>query len=136
MNFFPKSTKFRKIQKGRIKGLSATNIKLTNGNIGLKSLEIGRITPSHIESCRQNIARKLKSTSGKLWINIFCHTSITSKAVGVRMGKGKGAVDYWASAVRPGQIIFEVSGVPYILAKSILLKASSKLPVRTKIVVR
>ena len=134
MNFFPKRTKFRKFQKGKIKGLSVANTKLTNGIMGLKSLEIGRIKPSHIESCRQNISRKLKNTSGKLWINIFPHISVTSKAVGVRMGKGKGAVDYWTSQVRPGQIMLEISGVSPILAKTILLKASFKLPVKTKIV--
>ena len=136
MNFFPKKTKFRKIQKGRIKGISAVNTKLTNGTIGLKALEIGRITPSHIESCRQNISRRLKKTPGKLWLNIFPHTPVTSKSVGVRMGKGKGAIDYWASSVRPGQIIIEISGISLILGKDVLLKASRKLPIRTKIVFR
>ena len=71
MNFFPKRTKFRKIQKGRIKGYSASNTKLTNGTLGLKALEIGRIKPSHIEACRQSISRQLKKTPGKLWLNIF-----------------------------------------------------------------
>jgi len=136
MSFIPKRTKFRKTQKGRITGVSVVNTKLSNGIMGLKALEIGRIKPSHIESCRQNISRKLKKTAGKLWINIFPHIPVTSKAVGVRMGKGKGAVDYWTSQVRPGQIVLEISGVSPILAKNILLKASFKLPIRTKIISR
>ena len=121
MSFIPKRTKFRKTQKGRITGVSVANTKLGNGIMGLKALEIGR---------------KLKKTAGKLWINIFPHIPVTSKAVGVRMGKGKGAVDYWTSQVRPGQIVLEISGVSPILAKNILLKASFKLPIRTKIISR
>ena len=136
MNFFPKRTKFRKFQKGKIKGLSLANTKLTNGIMGLKSLEIGRIKPSHIESCRQNISRKLKNTSGKLWINIFPHISVTSKAVGVRMGKGKGAPEYWVACVKPGTILFEAAGVSLDLAKEALSLAAQKLPISSRFVVK
>ena len=136
--FKPKKTKYKKYQKGRLKSNSCSLLHLTFGCYGLKSLESGRITSWQIESLRQNINRKIKK-SGKIWINIFPDIPITSKPSEIRMGKGKGNVDYWIAKVSPGQILFEVIGRDSQYSNLIvdaLKSGSNKLPVKTLIVRR
>ena len=131
----PKRTKFRKQQKGRIKGLAHRGSQLSNGSFGLKSLEQGWITNRQIEAARIAVTRRMKR-EGKVWINIFPDKPITSKPAEVRMGKGKGALSHWVAVVKPGRIMFEIEGVPLELAKGALRLAAQKLPVKTKVVVR
>lgn len=136
--FKPKKTKYKKYQKSRLKCNCRSLIHLTFGYFGLKSLETGRITSWQIESIRQNINRKIKK-SGKIWINIFPDVPITSKPSEIRMGKGKGNVDYWIAKVTPGQILFEVIGRDSQYSNLIvdaLKSGSNKLPVKTLIVRR
>lgn len=133
--FFPKNFKYRKHQKGRIKG-SETSITATTvqfGTFGLQALENGRINPKHIEASRRVIVRKTERLA-KLWIRIFPSTPITSKPEAVRMGKGKGSVDYWAFKVRTGQVLFEIAGVPYSVAQEALNAAAVKLPVNAQVI--
>lgn len=129
---FPKKTKYRKAHKGRIKGYNLSNFKLNNGSFGLKALEPGRITARQIEACRRAIVRKMKRT-GKVWINIFPDLPVSSKPAEVRMGKGKGALNYWCCRVKPGKVLFEVDGVADFIAKDALRLGSAKLCIRTKI---
>ena len=130
----PKRTKFRKQQKGRMKGVSQRGHQLSNGTFGIKSLDSNFITSRQIEAARISATRYMKR-EGFLWIKIFPDKPITKKPLEVRMGKGKGAVEYWAAVVKPGRILFEVSGVPYEVAKEALRLASQKLPVKTKFIV-
>ncbi|TPN81309.1 50S ribosomal protein L16 [Aquimarina algicola] len=130
----PKRTKFRKQQKGRMKGLSHRGHTLSNGTFGIKSLDSSFITARQIEAARISATRYMKR-EGSLWIKIFPDKPITKKPLEVRMGKGKGAVEYWAAVVKPGRILFEISGVPYDVAKEALRLASQKLPVKTKFIV-
>ncbi len=130
----PKRTKFRKQQKGRMKGLSQRGHQLSNGTFGIKSLDSNFVTARQIEAARISATRYMKR-EGSLWIKIFPDKPITKKPLEVRMGKGKGAVEYWAAVVKPGRILFEVSGVPYDVAKEALRLAAQKLPVRTKFIV-
>ncbi|SHJ18048.1 50S ribosomal protein L16 [Aquimarina spongiae] len=130
----PKRTKFRKQQKGRMKGLSQRGHQLSNGTFGIKSLDSSFVTARQIEAARISATRYMKR-EGSLWIKIFPDKPITKKPLEVRMGKGKGAVEYWAAVVKPGRILFEVSGVPYDVAKEALRLAAQKLPVRTKFIV-
>jgi len=130
----PKRTKFRKQQKGRMKGISQRGHQLSNGTFGIKSLESNFVTARQIEAARIAATRYMKR-EGSLWIKIFPDKPITKKPLEVRMGKGKGAVEYWAAVVKPGRILFEIGGVPYDTAKEALRLASQKLPVKTKFIV-
>lgn len=130
----PRKTKFRKQQKGRMKGLSQRGHTLSNGQFGIKSLDSSFVTARQIEAARIAATRYMKR-EGTLWIKIFPDKPITKKPLEVRMGKGKGAVEYWAAIVKPGRIMFELGGVPEAVAKEALRLAAQKLPVRTKYVV-
>jgi large subunit ribosomal protein L16 len=130
----PKRTKYRKQQKGRNKGLAQRGSRVNFGAFGLKSLDRGRITNRQIESARIAMTRYMKR-EGKVWIRIFPDKPITAKPQEVRMGKGKGAVEYYAAIVKPGRIMFEIGGVSQDVAKEALRLAAQKLPVRTKFVV-
>ncbi len=131
----PKRVKYRKQQKGRIKGLAQRGSTISFGSFGLKSMDTGRITNRQIESARIAMTRYMKR-EGKVWIRIFPDKPITSKPLEVRMGKGKGALDHWVAVVKPGKIMFELDGVPREVAVEALRLAAQKLPVRTKTVVR
>ncbi len=130
----PKRTKYRKVQKGRMKGVSQRGSVLSNGMFGIKSLDSAFLTSRQIEAARIAATRYMKR-EGQLWIKIFPDKPITKKPLEVRMGKGKGAVEYWAAVVKPGRIMFEVGGVPLSVAKEALRLAAQKLPVKTKFVV-
>jgi large subunit ribosomal protein L16 len=130
----PKRTKFRKQQKGRMKGNSGRGHQLSNGTFGIKSLDSNFLTSRQIEAARIAATRYMKR-EGQLWIKIFPDKPITKKPLEVRMGKGKGAVEYWAAVVKPGRILFEVGGVPLDIAKEALRLAAQKLPVKTKFVI-
>ena len=131
----PKRTKYRKTQKGKMKGLSQRGYRLSNGMFGIKSLESKFITSRQIEAARIAATRYMKR-EGMLWIKIFPDKPITKKPLEVRMGKGKGAPEYWVAVVKPGTIMFEAGGVTTELAKEALRLAAQKLPVRTKFVTR
>ncbi len=130
----PKRTKYRKVQKGRMKGNSGRGHLLSNGMFGIKSLDSDFLTSRQIEAARVAATRFMKR-EGQLWIKIFPDKPITKKPLEVRMGKGKGAPEYWAAVVKPGRIIFEVGGVPMEVAKEALRLAAQKLPVKTKFIV-
>lgn len=130
----PKRTKFRKVQKGRMKGNANRGNQLSNGMFGIKSLDSSFITARQIEAARIAATRYMKR-EGQLWIKIFPDKPITKKPLEVRMGKGKGAVEYWAAVVKPGRVIFEIAGVPADVAKEALRLAAQKLPVKTKFIV-
>ena len=130
----PKRQKYRKMQKGRMKGLSQRVHRLSNGMFGIKSLDSKFITSRQIEAARIAATRYMKR-EGQLWIKIFPDKPITKKPLEVRMGKGKGAPEYFVAVVKPGKIMFEVSGVPIDVAKEALRLASQKLPVKTKFVI-
>ena len=131
----PKRTKHRKAHKGRIKGDAKRGATLAFGTIGLKSLEPKWITNRQIESARQAMTRHMKR-EGSVWIRIFPDKPITRKPAEVRMGKGKGNLEFYAAVVKPGRIMFEISGVSLEVAKGALALAAQKLPVATKLVVR
>ena len=130
----PKKTKYRKMQKGRMKGLSQRGHRLSNGMFGVKALNSVFVTSRQIEAARIAATRYMKR-EGQLWIKIFPDKPITKKPLEVRMGKGKGALDHYVAVVKPGRIIFEISGVPIDIAKEALRLASQKLPVKTKFVI-
>ena len=131
----PKRTKYRKQQKGRIRGHAHRGSTISFGSFGLKTLDAGRITNRQIEAARVAMTRYMKR-EGKVWIRIFPDKPITAKPLEVRMGKGKGAVDHWVASVKPGRIMFEMDGVPLEIAQEALRLAAQKLPVHTKFVVR
>ena len=131
----PKRTKFRKKQKGRVKGIAQRGHTISFGSFGIKSLEAGWITSRQIEAARIAVTRKMKR-EGQVWIRIFPDKPVTKKPAEVRMGKGKGAPEYWGAVVKPGTIMFEAGGVTTDLAKEALRLAAQKLPVRTKFVTR
>ena len=131
----PKRTKFRKMQKGRIKGNAKGGTQLTFGSCGLKALQPERVTARQIEAARRAMTRHIKR-QGKIWIRIFPDTPVTSKPAEVRMGKGKGSVEYWACKVKPGRILFEMDGVPLELAREAFERAAAKLPIATRFVTR
>ena len=131
----PKRTKYRKVQKGKMKGISQRGHELSNGMFGIKSLDSSFITSRQIEAARIAATRFMKR-EGQLWIKIFPDKPITKKPAEVRMGKGKGAPEYWVAVVRPGRVIFEAEGVPLEVAKEALRLAAQKLPIQTKFVVR
>ena len=131
----PKRTKFRKMQKGRMKGLATRGAELSFGSFGIKSLEAAWITSRQIEAARIAVTRFMKR-EGQVWIRIFPDKPVTKKPAEVRMGKGKGAPEYWVAVVRPGRMIFEAEGVPMEVAKEALRLAAQKLPVQTRFVTR
>jgi large subunit ribosomal protein L16 len=131
----PKKTKYRKQFKGRISGMAKGGSSLNFGSYGLKSLQPERITARQIEAARRAITRQMKR-QGRVWIRIFPDVPVTGKPAEVRMGSGKGSVEYWAARVEPGRIMFEVDGVPDDVAREALRLGAAKLPVRTKIVTR
>jgi len=130
----PKRTKYRKVQKGRMKGNAGRGHQLTSGMFGIKSLDSNFLTSRQIEAARIAATRYMKR-EGQLWIKIFPDKPITKKPLEVRMGKGKGAVEYWAAVVKPGRVLFEVGGVPIDVAKEALRLAAQKLPVKTKFII-
>ena len=131
----PKRTKYRKVQKGRVRGLAWRGSDVSFGDFGLQSLEHGWITARQIEATRMAIQRHVKR-AGKLWIRIFPDKPITKKPLEVRMGSGKGSVEGWVAVVKPGRVMFEIQGVPEAMARQAFQLASSKLPISTKVLVR
>ena len=131
----PKKTKYRKTHKGRLKGMAKGGTDLNLGSMGLKALEPERVTARQIEAARRAISRHMKR-QGQLWIRIFPDNPITKKPLEVRMGSGKGGVEYWTARVKPGRILFELDGVPSNVGKEALELAAAKLPIKTKIVTR
>ena len=126
----PKRTKYRKMQKGRMKGLSQRGHRLSNGMFGIEAIESKFITSRQIEAARIAATRFMKR-EGQLWIKIFPDKPITKKPLEVRMGKGKGNVEYWVALVQPGKIMFEMAGVEEELAREAFRLASAKLPIKT-----
>tara|TARA_B110000238_G_scaffold130242_1_gene140647 strand:- start:186 stop:602 length:417 start_codon:yes stop_codon:yes gene_type:complete len=131
----PKRTKFRKAFKGRIHGNAKGGTSLTFGSFGMKALQPERITARQIEAARRAITRHIKR-QGRVWIRIFPDVPVTKKPTEVRMGKGKGSVEFWAARVKPGRIMFELDGVSEALAREALELGNAKLPIRTKFVTR
>ena len=131
----PKRTKFRKMQKGRMKGISGRGHQLSNGMFGIKSMDTSFITSRQIEAARIAATRYMKR-EGQLWIKIFPDKPITKKPLEVRMGKGKGNIEYWAAAIKPGRVIYEIQGVSEDVAKAAFEKAGAKFPVQTTFVKR
>ena len=131
----PKRTKFRKKQKGRVKGIAQRGHTIAFGAFGVKALEPGWINSRQIEAARIAMTRSMKR-EGQVWIRIFPDKPVTKKPAEVRMGKGKGAPEYWVAVVKPGTILFEAAGVPEVEAREALRLASQKLPISTKFVVR
>ena len=126
----PKRTKFRKQQKGRNRGLAQSGSRVSFGEFGLKATTRGRLTARQIEAARRTITRKVRR-GGKLWIRVFPDKPISKKPLEVRMGKGKGNVEYWVALIQPGKVLYEIEGVPEDLAREAFILASAKLPVQT-----
>ena len=131
----PKKTKYKKYRKGKINKKTNSLVTLNFGNFGIKALESGRVTGNQLESVRRNIKKKLRKYD-KIWINVFPDTPITLKPLEVRMGKGKGNVDYWIAKINPGKILFEVSALDEKLVIECLKSAVNKLPLKTSIIKR
>jgi len=131
----PKRTKFRKLHKGRNTGLALRGSTVSFGTIALKSVERGRITARQIEAARRAISRRVKR-GGKIFIRVFPDKPITQKPLEVRMGKGKGSVEYWVAEIQPGKVLYEIEGVADELAREAFLLAAAKLPLKTTIVTR
>lgn len=131
----PKRTKFRKAHKGRIHGKAKGGYDLSFGAYGLKAMEPGRVTARQIEAARRAMTRHIKR-SGKVWIRIFPDVPVSKKPTEVRMGKGKGAPEFWAARIKPGRVMFELDGVSNQLAREALSRAAAKLPIQTRFVAR
>ncbi len=131
----PKRTKFRKMHKGRNRGIATSGNRVSFGEYGLKALDLGFLTARQIEAGRRAITRHVKR-GGRLWIRVFPDKPVTKKPLEVRMGKGKGNVEYWVAPVQPGRMLFEIEGLPEDLARAALRLAAAKLPVRTAVVPR
>jgi large subunit ribosomal protein L16 len=131
----PKRTKFRKQFKGRISGVATSGTELAFGEFGLKAMEPERLTARQIEAARRAMTRHMKR-AGRVWIRIFPDVPVSKKPLEVRMGKGKGAPEFWAARVKPGKIMFELGGVPEIVARESLELAAAKLPIKTRFVAR
>jgi large subunit ribosomal protein L16 len=131
----PKRSKYRKVQKGRMKGNSMRGAEIAFGSFALKSLDTVWMTGRQIEAARVALNRYMKR-EGQVWIRVFPDKPITKKPAEVRMGKGKGNPEYWAAIVKPGRILFEIDGVPEAVAKEAMRLAAQKLPVKTKFMVR
>ncbi len=133
MPLMPKRTKYRKVQKGRNRGKATRGSKVSYGEYGIQALEAGMITSNQIESARIAMTRHVKR-GGKVWIKVFPDKPVTKKPAETRMGKGKGAVEFWVAPVKPGRIMFEMSGVAEPVARRALELAAYKLPIKTKFV--
>ncbi|PLX34332.1 MAG: 50S ribosomal protein L16 [Hyphomicrobiales bacterium] len=131
----PKRTKFRKMHKGRIKGVAKGGTSLNFGAYGLKAQEPSRVTARQIEAARRAMTRHMKR-AGRVWIRIFPDVPVSKKPTEVRMGKGKGTPEFWAAKVKPGRIMFEMDGVPVEVAREAMRLAAMKLPIRTRFVQR
>ena len=131
----PKRVKYRRVQRGRMTGKATRGNVVSHGEYGLQALEPAWITSNQIEAARIAMTRYIKR-GGKVWIKIFPEKPVTQKPMGVRMGKGKGALEYWVAVVKPGRVLFEISGVPEDVAKEALRLATHKLPCKCKIVSR
>lgn len=131
----PKRTKFRKAHKGRLHGLAKGGTDLNFGAFGMKAVEPGRITARQIEACRRAITRHLKR-AGRVWIRIFPDKPVSKKPAEVRMGKGKGSVEFWVAPVKPGRVMFEIDGVAGDLAEEALRRGAAKLPIGTRVIRR
>ena len=131
----PKRVKYRRVHRGRLTGKAYRGNKVTYGEFGLQALEPSWITSNQIEAARVAMTRYIKR-GGKVWIKIFPEKPVTHKPMGVRMGKGKGALEYWVAVVKPGRVLFEISGVPEDVAKEALRLATHKLPCKCKVVSR
>jgi large subunit ribosomal protein L16 len=131
----PKKTKFRKQFKGRNRGVASSGTKVNFGDFGLKAVSHGRITARQIEAARRAISRKVKR-GGKLWIRIFPDKPVSKKPLEVRMGGGKGNVEFWVAVIQPGKVLYEIEGVTEGEAREALALAAAKLPVRTAFVAR
>lgn len=131
----PKRVKFRKMQKGRNRGNATRGFSVDFGAFGLKAMERGKLTSRQIEAARVALTRFMKR-DGKVWIRIFPDKPVTKKPAETRMGKGKGAPEYWVAVIKPGRIMFEADGVPEAVAREAFRLASSKLPIKTKFVER
>ena len=131
----PKKTKFRKMHRGRRRGVSTGGTVVHFGEYGIKALEDGWITNRQIEAARIAMTRKIKR-GGKVWINIFPDKAVTAKPAETRMGSGKGSPEHWVAVVKPGRVMFELAGVPEPLAREAMRLAGHKLPVKTKFVMR
>ena len=135
MPLMPKRTKYRKMQKGRNRGKATRGTTVTNGEYGLQATGAALIKSNQIEAARIAMTRHIKR-GGQVWIKIFPDKPMTAKPIGTRMGKGKGAVEYWVAKVKPGRVMFEIAGVPEEIAKEALRLAANKLPVSTKFVAK
>ena len=135
MPLMPKRVKYCKVQRGSRKGTATAGVTLAFGEYGLKSMDRGWIKAVQLEACRVAINRHLKR-KGKVWIRVFPDKSVTKKPLETRMGKGKGAPEFWVSVVKPGVVLFEIDAVPEHVARESLRLAAAKLPVRTKFVTR
>ena len=133
MPLIPKRTKYRKQQKGRNRGKATRGNRVTDGEYGLQSLEAGQITSNQIEAARVAMTRYIKR-GGKVWIKIFPDKPVTRKPIGTRMGKGKGAVEFWVANVKPGRVMFEIAGVAEDTAREALRLAANKLSVKCKFI--
>jgi len=131
----PKKTKFRKAHKGRIHGVATSGATLSFGQFGLKAMAPERITARQIEAARRALTRHMKR-AGRVWIRVFPDVPVTKKPTEVRMGKGKGSVEYWACKVKPGRVMFEIDGVSEELAREALRLGSAKLSVKTRFIQR
>jgi large subunit ribosomal protein L16 len=131
----PTRTKFRKAHKGRIRGLATSGATLAFGQFGLKAVEPERITARQIEAARRALTRHMKR-SGRVWIRVYPDVPVSKKPLEVRMGSGKGAPEFWVARVKPGRILFEIDGVPLLLAREALALAAAKLPIKTRFVER
>tara|TARA_B100001123_G_C14377464_1_gene657467 strand:- start:86 stop:499 length:414 start_codon:yes stop_codon:yes gene_type:complete len=131
----PKKTKFRKQRKGKLRGFATSGTRVSFGEFGLKALTRGRITARQIEAARRAMTRHIKR-GGKVWIRIFPDVPITKKPIEVRMGKGKGNVEYWVAKIQPGKVLYEMEGVTEEIAREAFRLASAKLPVTTTFVTR
>jgi len=131
----PKRVKYRKAQKGRIRGNALRGNKVSFGEFGLQSLEIGRINARHLEAGRVAATHYLQR-EGRVYVRLFPHKPISSKPLETRMGKGKGEPDFWTAVVKPGTVMYEIGGVEEDVAKTALLRVAHKMPVRTRFVVR
>jgi large subunit ribosomal protein L16 len=131
----PKRTKYRKAFKGRISGAAKGGFNLDFGSFGLKAMEPDRLTARQIEAARRAITRHMKR-AGRVWIRVFPDVPVSKKPAEVRMGSGKGAPEFWAARVKPGRILFELEGVPVLVAKEALALGAAKLPIKTRFVSR
>jgi large subunit ribosomal protein L16 len=131
----PKKTKFRKYQRGRRRGISKGQTNVQAGDYGLKALEAGWVTSRQIEAARIAMTRKIRR-GGKVWINVFPDKPVTQKPAETRMGSGKGNPEHWVAVVKPGRVMFELSGVPEPTAREAMRLAMHKLPIKTRFVVR